>query len=331
MEASLATDEAAPMQTTNTVLMIRPTRFSFNLDTAENNRFQQCSLPAEEAQVRALEEFDGYVAALREQGVEVLVAQDSAAPHTPDSIFPNNWWSSHADGTLVLYPMQGHNRRLERDKGVLEALLRDYTTERVIDFTALEQDGLFLEGTGSMVLDRERRICYACYSSRTHDAALRQFVESLGYRLCAFHAVDRGGVPIYHTNVMMSVGSRLAVVCLQALGDVRERAYLEAQLRSSGKEILALSWDQLESFAGNMLEVHNRDGEPILVMSRSAWNSLDAEQRQLIERHVRPLPVAIDTIERIGGGSARCMLAEVHLPRRQEQALAALVDVAGRE
>ncbi len=320
MDASLSTHEAAPMQTTNTVLMIRPTRFSFNLDTAENNRFQQRALAPEEAQARALEEFDGYVAALREQGVEVLVAQDSVAPHTPDSIFPNNWWSSHADGTLVLYPMQGHNRRLERDKGVLETLLRDYAIERVLDFTALEQEELFLEGTGSMVLDREQRICYAGYSTRTHDSALHRFVESLGYRLCAFHAVDRGGVAIYHTNVMMSVGSRLAVVCLEALSDAQERAALEAQLRSSGKEVLALTWDQLESFAGNMLEVHNHAGEPILVMSRTAWNSLDAGQRQLIERHAKPLPVNIDTIERIGGGSARCMLAEVHLPRRKDRA-----------
>lgn len=308
------------MQTTNTVLMIRPSRFSFNLDTAANNRFQTCSLPQDQAQAHALVEFDGYVAALREQGVEVLVAQDSASPHTPDSIFPNNWWSSHADGTLVLYPMQGQNRRREREKGVLEGLLQDYSIEQVLDFTELEQQELFLEGTGSMVLDRVQRICYAGYSARTHIDALRKFVENLGYRLCAFSAVDREGVAIYHTNVMMSVGTRLAVVCLEALSDLRERAELEAQLRSSGKEILALTWEQLESFAGNMLEVHNRKGEPILVMSRTAWFSLDTEQRQRIERHAKPLPVNIDTIELIGGGSARCMLAEVHLPKQTRQA-----------
>lgn len=308
------------MQTTNTVLMIRPSRFSFNVDTAANNRFQKCSLPQDQAQAQALEEFDGYVAVLREQGVEVLVAQDSASPHTPDSIFPNNWWSSHADGTLVLYPMQGQNRRLERDKGVLEALLQDYSIEHVFDFTELEQQELFLEGTGSMVLDRVQRICYAGYSARTHVDALRQFVEHLGYRLCAFSAVDREGVAIYHTNVMMSVGTCLAVVCLEAVSNLQERAELETQLRASGKEILALTWEQLESFAGNMLEVHNQKGEPILVMSRTAWCSLNTEQRQLIERHAKPLPVNIDTIELIGGGSARCMLAEVHLPKHQKQA-----------
>lgn len=304
------------MQTTNTVLMIRPTHFTFNLDTAGSNRFQQCALAPEEAQIRALDEFDGYVEALREHGVEVLVAQDSDVHHTPDSIFPNNWWSSHADGTLALYPMEGQNRRLEREKGVLENLLHDFHIERVLDFTGLEEHDMFLEGTGSMVLDRAQRICYAGYSSRTHVEALRQFVEHFDYRLCAFNAVDRQGMAIYHTNVMMSVGSNLALVCLDSLTDANEHAALKRQLRDSGKEVLSLRREQLESFAGNMLEVHDRDGDPILVMSNTAWNSLDHTQRHQIERYARPLPVNIATIERIGGGSARCMLAEVHLPRK---------------
>lgn len=304
------------MQTTNTVLMIRPTRFTFNTDTADNNRFQQRILTPEMAQARALEEFDGYVAALREHGVDVLVIQDSEAPHTPDSIFPNNWWSSHNDGTLALYPMEGRNRRLERSKGVLEQLREDYQINRVLDFTEMEDQGLFLEGTGSMVLDRQHHICYAGYSSRTHAKALRHFVEQFGYNLCAFHAQDRQGVPIYHTNVMMSVGTTLAVACLDSICATGERTAVETQLRATGKEILTLSWGQLESFAGNMLEVQDRDGAPLLVMSRTAWNSLDFTQRAIIERHARPLPVNIDTIERIGGGSARCMLAEVYLPRK---------------
>ncbi|MNJ31051.1 Amidinotransferase [compost metagenome] len=308
------------MQTTNTVLMIRPTRFTFNTDTAGNNRFQQRVLTPEEAQLRALEEFDGYVAALRDHGVEVLVAQDTDTPHTPDSIFPNNWWSSHACGTLTLYPMEGLNRRLERSKGVLEHLLRDYQIERVMDFTEMESKGLFLEGTGSMVLDREHHICYAGYSSRTHVKALRHFVEALGYSLCAFHAQDRQGVPIYHTNVMMSVGTSLAVACLDSVSVSGERKALETQLRAVGKDILTLNWEQLEAFAGNMLEVQNRSGTPILVMSRTAWNALSYAQRAQIERHAQPLPVNIDTIERIGGGSARCMLAEVYLSRKPDQA-----------
>ncbi|NES10516.1 citrulline utilization hydrolase CtlX [Pseudomonas laurentiana] len=304
------------MQTTNTVLMIRPARFAFNPDTAVNNRFQQPFLAPEQAQQKALEEFDGYVDTLRQHGVEVLVVQDTPAPHTPDSIFPNNWWSSHADGSLVLYPMEGQNRRLERNKGVLRVLEERFAIHTTIDLSPLEQQSMFLEGTGSMVLDREHRISYACHSGRTHTEALRQFAEQLDYRLCVFHAVDRHHAPIYHSNVMMSVGTDLSVVCLQALPDANERQALERSLRDTGKDILALDFDQLEGFAGNMLEVHDKHGQPLLVMSRSAWASLQPRQRAQIEQHSRPVIVNIDHIERIGGGSARCMLAEVHLPAR---------------
>ncbi|MCV9919889.1 MULTISPECIES: citrulline utilization hydrolase CtlX [Pseudomonas] len=304
------------MQTTNTVLMIRPARFAFNPDTASNNRFQQAPLDPESASRKALEEFDGYVDTLRQHGVEVLVVQDTPEPHTPDSIFPNNWWSSHADGSLVLYPMEGHNRRLERDKGVLQVIRERFSIGQTIDLSPLEQQNLFLEGTGSMVLDREHRISYACHSDRTHETALRQFAEQLDYRLCLFHAVDRQQAPIYHSNVMMNVGRQLAVACLDALPHAHERKALEHSLRDTGKDILALGFEQLENFAGNMLEVHDKQGQPLLVMSRSAWRSLDSRQRSQVERHNRPVVVNIDHIERIGGGSARCMLAEVHLPVR---------------
>ncbi|WP_175651663.1 citrulline utilization hydrolase CtlX [Pseudomonas sp. Marseille-P9899] len=304
------------MQTTNTVLMIRPARFAFNPDTAVNNRFQKPVLEPEQAQQKALEEFDGYVDTLRQHGVDVLVVQDTPAPHTPDSIFPNNWWSSHADGSLVLYPMEGQNRRLERDKGVLQVLGERFAIHKTLDLSPLEAQNIFLEGTGSMVLDRENRISYACHSGRTHGEALRQFAENMDYRLCVFHAVDRHQSPIYHSNVMMSVGRNLSVVCLDALPHAAERRALEHSLRDTGKDILALDFDQLEGFAGNMLEVHDKQGQPLLVMSRSAWHSLSAEQRRQAERHSHPVVVNIDHIERIGGGSARCMLAEVHLPVR---------------
>ncbi|WP_166365887.1 citrulline utilization hydrolase CtlX [Pseudomonas akapageensis] len=304
------------MQTTNTVLMIRPTRFAFNPDTALNNRFQQALLDPEQAQQKALEEFDSYVDTLRRHGVEVLVVQDTPAPHTPDSIFPNNWWSSHADGSLVLYPMEGQNRRLERNKGVLQVLDQRFDIRNTIDLSPLEQQNLFLEGTGSMVLDRENRISYACHSGRTHVDALHQFAERLDYRVCAFHAIDRHQAPIYHSNVMMSVGRDLSLVCLQALPVETERQALQRSLHDTGKDILTLDYDQLEAFAGNMLEVHDKDGQPLLVMSRSAWSSLLPAQRQQVERYTRPVVVNIDHIERIGGGSARCMLAEVHLPTR---------------
>ncbi|EJM85357.1 citrulline utilization hydrolase CtlX [Pseudomonas sp. GM60] len=303
------------MQTTNTVLMIRPTRFSFNQDTAANNRFQRPAAVSEDVQLKALQEFDGYVAALRGQGVEVLVHNDLEAPHTPDSIFPNNWWSSHPDGTLVLYPMQGHNRRLERDKGVLDWLRDEYRVEQLLDLSSLEQQEVFLEGTGSMVLDRQQRICYAGYSTRTHARALDEVVNHLGYELCAFTAEDRQGVAIYHTNVMMSVGTQLAIACLASVTNPSERLALRSRLEDSGKQVIALNWSQLESFAGNMLEVQSSAGDPVLVMSRTAWQALDTRQRRLIEARTTPLPVNIDTIERIGGGSARCMLAEVFLPK----------------
>ncbi|MEB0008595.1 arginine deiminase-related protein [Pseudomonas sp. RTB3] len=302
------------MQTTNSVLMIRPARFAFNPDTAINNRFQRAPRDPEQAQHKALEEFDGYVETLRQYGVDVLVVQDTPAPHTPDSIFPNNWWSSHADGSLVLYPMEGQNRRLERQKGVLKALDQHYAIRETIDFSPLEQQNIFLEGTGSMVLDREHRISYACHSGRTHADALRQFAERLNYTLCLFHAVDRHQSPIYHSNVMMSVGRHLSVVCLQALPNLKERTALQNSLHDTGKEILTLNWDQLESFAGNMLELHDKNGQALLVMSRSAWRSLEPAQQQHIERHTQPVVVNIDHIESIGGGSARCMLAEIHLP-----------------
>jgi hypothetical protein len=195
-------------------------------------------------------------------------------------------------------------------------LLGEYRVEQVLDLSSLEEQEVFLEGTGSMVLDRQQRICYAGYSTRTHARALDQLVSHLGYELCAFNAVDRQGVAIYHTNVMMSVGTRVAVVCLASVPHPGERAALRNRLETSGKQLIDLNWAQLESYAGNMLQVHNAAGEPLLVMSRTAWQSLDADQRRLIETHTTPLPVNIDTIERIGGGSARCMLAEVFLPKR---------------
>lgn len=212
--------------------------------------------------------------------------------------------------------MEGQNRRLERSKGVLKVLEERFAVRQTIDLSPLEQQSMYLEGTGSMVLDREHRISYACHSGRTHTQALRLFAEQLDYRLCLFHAVDRHQAPIYHSNVMMSVGRGLSVVCLQALPEADERRTLEHSLRDTGKDILTLDFDQLEGFAGNMLEVHDKQGQPLLVMSRSAWRSLTSEQRRQVEQHSHPVVVNIDHIERIGGGSARCMLAEVHLPVR---------------
>lgn len=304
------------MQTTSIVLMVRPACFAFNPDTAGNNPFQHDDLNPDDVRHQALLEFDRYVATLRSHGVEVLVVDDTLQPHTPDSIFPNNGFSTHPDGTLVQYPMQGENRRLERDKGFLSAL-SSFTVRRTFDLTDNERDQRFLEGTGSLVLDRVARVAYACRSIRTHDALLDDFAQRMDYQVVAFDAVDRQGVPIYHTNVMMSVGSALALVCLDSIADESQRQNLLRALQDSDKQVLDLSLDQLESFAGNMLELRNAQGQALLVMSSSAWRSLNDTQRQVIESRARPLVVDIDTIERVGGGSARCMLAEIFLPRAQ--------------
>lgn len=304
------------MQTTSTVLMVRPAHFAFNPDTADNNAFQHDDLPAAQVREQALREFDRYVAALRAEGVEVLVAQDTPAPHTPDSIFPNNGFSTHADGTLVLYPMQGVNRRLERSKPIFDAL-RAFQIARTVDLTGHEQHARFLEGTGSLVLDRTARVAYACRSVRTHAALLDEFAQRMGYRVLAFDALDRQGVPIYHTNVMMSVGTELALVCLASIADPEQRQHVLGSLQASGKQVIDLSWAQLAGFAGNMLELRDGQGGALLVMSSHAWGALAEDQRARITAHARPLVVDIGTIERVGGGSARCMLAEVYLAREQ--------------
>ncbi|KAF1025095.1 MAG: hypothetical protein GAK37_02954 [Pseudomonas sp.] len=304
------------MLTTSTVLMVRPACFAFNPDTASNNVFQRNDLQPDHVKKQALLEFDAYVAALRGQGVRVLVVQDVPVPHTPDAIFPNNGFTTHADGTLVLYPMQGENRRLERGKH-LPGALSAFVIRRTLDLTGSESSGLFLEGTGSLVLDRVARIAYACRSIRTHETVLNDFAAQLGYRAVVFDAIDRQGVPIYHTNVMMSVGRSLALVCLASLPCTLEREHLLRTLHACGKQVLDLGFDQLECFAGNMLEVRDGQGQALLVMSRTAWRSLKQGQRECIQAHARPLVVDIDTIERVGGGSARCMLAEIYLPCRQ--------------
>jgi len=298
--------------------MIRPVRFESNPMTAASNRFQGRSGASPEAQQEAaLEEFDGLVAALRAAGIEAIVIDDTPEPHTPDSIFPNNWISMHADGRVVLYPMEAENRRTERRGDVLD-YLRDvagFTIREVVDLTSHELRGRFLEGTGSMVFDRANRVAYACLSTRTHPEPLADFAARLGYDVVAFDAVDSGGVPIYHTNVLMNVGEAVAVICDEAIRDVAQRNAVLDRLRATGHDVVRLSYAQLDAFAGNMLELRNEDGERVLAMSRQAFDSLDAAQRDTLAANAGIVRVAIDNIERSAGGSVRCMLAEVHLPR----------------
>ena len=302
-------------QLTSTVMMIRPAGFESNPLTAASNRFQRksASSPAEQ-HATALREFDELVAALRAADIDVLVIDDTAEPHTPDAIFPNNWISTHADGRIVLYPMEAENRRTERREDIVERLGAGRLISEVIDLSKHEADGHYLEGTGSMVLDRANHVAYACVSTRTHLDPLGDFAQRLGYDVVAFEAVDNGGVPIYHTNVLMNVGEKLAVICDAAIPRDDQREAVLARLRETGHDIVHLSFAQLDAFAGNMLELRNRSGDRVLAMSQQAWNSLDAEQRATLSANGRIVSSPIDNIEASAGGSVRCMLAEIHLP-----------------
>ncbi len=299
------------------VLMIRPARFRSNPLTAESNRFQgRSALGPEEQQAAALEEFQGLVRALQEAGIDVIVIDDTPEPQTPDSIFPNNWISMHGDGRIVLYPMEAENRRTERRADIVEHLSEDLglQVKEVVDLTAHEDAGHYLEGTGSMVLDRVNRIAYACLSSRTHLDPLGDFAQRMDYQVVAFDAVDREGVPIYHTNVLMNVGEKLAVICDEAIPNKEQRAAVLGQLQASGHEVISLSYAQLEAFAGNMLELRSSSGERVVAMSAQAYDSLDDGQLDKLRANGRIVTAPIETIELSAGGSVRCMLAEVHLP-----------------
>jgi len=299
-------------------MMVRPVCFAGNLETAASNAFQEdaSALDLEELQRRALGEFDAMVEVLRAADVRVHVFEDTPEPHTPDSIFPNNWVSFHATGEVVLYPLLTPNRRAE----VRVELVREVEREsgaawpELIDLTTLEETGAFLEGTGSMVLDRANRIAYACLSPRTTREGLDEFARRMNYELVLFRALDRGGVAIYHTNVVMGIGERFAVVCLDAIRDADERRTVEARLVETDHEVIELTIEQLYSFAGNCLAVKSTRGEPLIVLSEQALISLRPEQRASLAAHGRLLSTPLDTIESVGGGSARCMLAEIHEP-----------------
>lgn len=313
---TLTNIESYFMQTTDHVLMIRPARFVSNPETAASNAFQIADLDPHSAQTAAVREFDAYVGALRNAGVGVIVVEDTPDPHTPDSIFPNNWVSFHEDGRVLLYPMEARNRRLERRAAVLAEIEKHFAIRELIDLGQFESEARFLEGTGSLVLDHDHKLAYVCHSSRSHPVAMDAFVAHTGYRPVWFHATDRHGNPIYHTNVMMCVGHTLAVVCMESITNPAEREMVAQSLKATDKELIGISFDQMESFAGNMLELRSCKGHPVFAMSRSAWAALTDAQRARIANYAEPVLAPIETIERLGGGSARCMIAEIFLPRR---------------
>lgn len=301
------------MQTTSHLLMIQPLRFGFNPETAVNNAFQVAGVSGT-AQETALKEFNDFVQVLRKEGVDITVVADTAEPHTPDSIFPNNWVSFHEDGTVVLYPMFAPNRRQERKPAVLATIGSKFRIERKIDLSVYESCNIFLEGTGSMVLDREKKIAYACISPRTDFEVLTDFCEKMQYQAVVFDAFDQQLRPIYHTNVMMCVADKYVVICLESIPSDTEREDLISSITGSGKEIIPISFEQMNRFAGNMLQVQNEKGEKLLVMSSAAYCSLTAEQVQKLSAFNRIIHSPLASIEANGGGSARCMMAEVHLP-----------------
>ncbi len=312
-------------QITSHIMMVRPVQFRYNAETAVNNYYQKVleGLTPEKANEAAQNEFDAFVEKLRSEGINVYVFQDDVFPDTPDSIFPNNWVSFHEDGRIALYPMYAENRRKERREEMFEILADDFGFEvkELEDFTTFEDENLFLEGTGSMILDRENSLVYAALSDRTDMSVLETFCERFDYHGIAFSAFQTMGeqrLPIYHTNVMMCLGSKFSVICLHAIDDQVERKRVQDSLKKTGKKIIEITEEQKEHFAGNMLNVANGKDEEYCVMSSAAFHSLRPDQIAAIEKHAKILHSSLDTIEALGGGSARCMMAEIFLPKSKQ-------------
>jgi len=305
------------MQTTSHLLMIRPVRFGYNAQTAVNNAFQVADANQQEVEKKAIAEFDGFVEKLRNAHVDVTVVEDTPEPHTPDSLFPNNWISFHSNGAIVLYPMFAENRRLERKPTVLAAIKNKFLIQQTEDMSVYENKQLYLEGTGSMVLDRDNRLAYACLSPRTNRQVLEDFCTRMNYTPVVFNSMDEKSQPIYHTNVMMCVADRYVVICLESIPDEKEKNNVIEKIKGSGKSIISIRLSQMNHFAGNMLQIENSSGEKILVMSSQAYESLSPDQINELSGFNTILHSSLHTIESNGGGSARCMMAEIHLPLLQ--------------
>jgi hypothetical protein len=305
-----------PKQSTSTILMVRPANFGFNQETAINNAFQyeDTSLNPEDIREKALVEFDEMVEKIKAKGVEVIVVEDTLRPVKPDAVFPNNWISFHENGTVVTYPMFSPLRQQERREDVLNTFRSRFRFESWIQMETAEQSNRYLEGTGSLVLDRVHRVAYACISERTHPVLLKEFSRKMDYEVLAFHSEDRSGKAVYHTNVVMSIGERFALICMESVKDSRERAKLYGKFRLTGKEVVEITFDQMHSFAGNLLQITNKESRNLIVISQTGFDSLRDDQKEKLSKHGELLPVAIPTIEKYGGGSARCMIAEVFHP-----------------
>ncbi|HEY9170393.1 MAG TPA: arginine deiminase-related protein [Lutibacter sp.] len=310
-------------QITNTILMIRPVSFRMNEQTAVNNYYQKVleNLTPETVQFKALQEFDDFVEKLKAIGVNVIVVNDTKDTDTPDSIFPNNWISFHENGDVALYPMFAENRRLERREDILDTMEElGYQINNVVDYTSAEEEKIYLEGTGSLLLDRKNGKAYCALSPRADEDLLIEFCEDFEFTPVSFVAnqtLNDKRVPIYHTNVIMCLGEKFSVICLDSIDDKKERKEVIKHLKEDKKEIIAITEEQVNSFAGNMLQVLGKNNEPYIIMSNSAFESLNKQQINQLEKHGKFLYSSLDTIEACGGGSARCMMAEVFLPKNE--------------
>jgi len=297
--------------------MVRPAAFGFNEETAANNYFQSNpAISKDELHQRAVTEFDNMVQRLRSHEIEVLVIEDTKEPAKPDALFPNNWLNTSPDGTIGVFPMYAPNRRIEKREEILQQLAKDFIVNNVQDWSEYEAEGRFLEGTGSMVIDYENKMIYACMSERTSLPVLEKYAGANGFQAIVFLATDKNGMPVYHTNVMMALGEDFCVLCEEAIEEEWELIAVRQLLESTNHIIIAITREQMHCFAGNMLHVKNNHGEKFLVMSKTAFDCLRKEQREMLEAYSTLVPVAVPTIEEVEGGSVRCMMAEIFLEKK---------------
>jgi hypothetical protein len=298
--------------------MVRPAAFGFNEETAANNYFQNNpDTDKDELQKTVHAEFDNMVKAIRNHDINVVVIEDTKEPAKPDAIFPNNWLSTSPTGIVSVFPMFAPNRRIEKREEILEQIASDFIIRDLQDWSEYEAEGRFLEGTGSMIIDYENKMIYACVSERTNLSVLEKYAATNGYQAIIFLATDKNGMPLYHTNVMMALGENFCVLCEDAIEEEWELIAVRQLLESTNHAIIAITHEQMHSFAGNMLQVKNNKGEKYLIMSQTAFNSLRKEQKQMLEAYSILLPIAVPTIEKVEGGSVRCMMAEIFLEKKE--------------
>jgi len=307
------------MQTTQNIFLVRPANFVYNIETAISNSFQNILNHDEQTlKYKVNEEFDLFVQTLESNGISVLVFDDTEQPVKPDAVFPNNWISLHPDGRVILYPMCAANRRSERRQEILEGLQQMFNIREIVDLSFYEKESRFLEGTGSIVFDHQNKIGYACLSPRTDKELFLQVCELLQYKPIYFFAFDKYGKEIYHTNVMMCIAEKFCVICLESITDETERKKVIESLTASGHQLIEISYSQMKNFAGNMLQLKTRNGKNVLALSASAYKVLDAAQKSVLEKYVSLMPLSVQTIEAVGGGSVRCMIAENFLPEKEK-------------